>query len=869
MAKNLALEIAIKAKNLASTAFDKVKQSLENTSSTADKTEKSLDDLSKTLDGIGENSAAIDEFKQLNTEIENSEKTTKELKAELAEYEKQAAESGNDTAEFKQEITHLKTEIEKVEAAIKGKRVELDKTVKSLKNADVNTDELKRAEKELAAEAKDVRQQIAAKNKALGEQTRALTGANGGIASLTKTVVGLGAAYVGLDKVRDSLVGILGAGDKAQAFASQMTALMGSIEKGDQATKWITDFANNTGTRLENAREAFTSLKTFGLDPMNGSMQSLVDYNAKLGGSQEKLNGIILAAGQAWAKQKLQGEEILQMVERGVPVWDLLAKVTGKNTVELQKMSESGELGRETMQKLFDEMGKQAEGQAAKSLDRLSGQIALISNKWEGFKVKMADAGVYKVAIDFMKQLNQTFDSLVKDGTIDRAAKKVSDFFSGMVANGGQGIKALLDNINAFLTGAERIVAGFKFVFNSFTAGLKGIAQASTLLISEVLAGWAKVFEFMGADTLAQKAQQQSKALLAVSNAFKTELEKDIQDVHTAWETITQSSNETVTKNYQQTAEQLKKTTEAQKQSIETVDETAKKSVEDLSLVMSKAGIVTTKSLQDTEAKAKETYEQINKAHKNGEVGVYELEQAYKKWEEAANATAKATKGIVDPALKAARANLNLKDSNEQGADSASANAKEIARLREELRLLQLQLQQTNGGLQQQLDIQTQLNNQRRQYSAENSRNNLTESRTLTTTSGESVDIEKLSARELSDLRAQYNKSASTTKFAHMRDHYAKQIAIVDEQYNKVTDAARKQRTNSNSNNSSSASSSNNQSSNANSNNSARVVGADSSTITDNTRALRQLTESLDLLRFSMEGQSDFISELERIKSTS
>ena len=104
-----------------------------------------------------------------------------------------------------------------------------------------------------------------------------------------------------------------------------------------------------------------------------------------LGGSQEKLEGIILAAGQAWAKQKLQGEEILQLVERGVPVWDLLAKVTGKNTFELQKMSEKGQLSRETMKALFDEMGKQAEGQAAKSLDRLSGQVTLISNEWEQF----------------------------------------------------------------------------------------------------------------------------------------------------------------------------------------------------------------------------------------------------------------------------------------------------------------------------------------------------------------------------------------------------------------------------------------------------------------------------------------------------
>ena len=55
--------------------------------------------------------------------------------------------------------------------------------------------------------------------------------------------------------------------------------MMGSVAAGEQATAWVKDFANETGTRLDNALEAFSRLKTFGIDPMNGSMQSLVDYN--------------------------------------------------------------------------------------------------------------------------------------------------------------------------------------------------------------------------------------------------------------------------------------------------------------------------------------------------------------------------------------------------------------------------------------------------------------------------------------------------------------------------------------------------------------------------------------------------------------
>ncbi|UJQ35582.1 tape measure protein [Aeromonas caviae] len=52
--------------------------------------------------------------------------------------------------------------------------------------------------------------------------------------------------------------------------------------------------------------QVFVRLKAFGIDPMNGDMQGIVDQVYKLGGGFEKVQGISLALGQPWAKQKLQ-----------------------------------------------------------------------------------------------------------------------------------------------------------------------------------------------------------------------------------------------------------------------------------------------------------------------------------------------------------------------------------------------------------------------------------------------------------------------------------------------------------------------------------------------------------------------------------
>lgn len=597
---------------------------------------------------------------QYTSVIKKQEQELGELKVK-----QQAAAAG--VLEYNLQVKQARSEVNGLSTSIGKNRTEfsqlettLTKTGKDLNN--LNGESKKLAQQQAAAQAS-----IADVNNRLEKQTRVLNASkkstqdyNGSIKQVTKDLIIMGSAYIGLDKVKDSFLGILSAGDRAAEFKARMTAMMGSIQAGEQATAWIKDFANNTGTQLNGALEAFSRLKTFGIDPMNGSMQSLVDYNAKLGGSQEKLEGIILAAGQAWAKQKLQGEEILQMVERGIPVWDLLATVTGKNTFELQKMSEKGQLSRETMKALFDEMGKQAEGQAAKSLDRLSGQVTLISNKWEEFKIKMADSGVYQVAIDFMKQLNEQFDRLVKDGSIDLAAQKISNFFSSIIIDGGESFKVLLDNINGFISGAERVVGAVRIVWNGFTAGIKTIALAATDYAASMTSAFASVLDFVGADELAKKAQFQADALKAVSQGFHDSILEDGKNLSAAWDQLTQSTTESIQSTVNKTADAVKQNVDAQKDNITTVTETATQAVADIGLLMSKAGIITTDTLKGTEEQAKLVYDTLLESYKKNEIGVYELEQAYLKWADAAIDTAGATKGTVPPTIEAAAAALGL-----------------------------------------------------------------------------------------------------------------------------------------------------------------------------------------------------------------
>ena len=251
-------------------------------------------------------------------------------------------------------------------------------------------------------------------------------------ASLGRSIRNLVLAGTGFYVLKRAMQGVLQTGDQFEKLRVQMTAIMGSIEEGDKAIEWIKEFTKNTPLELQQVADAFTALKNFGLDPMDGTLQAIVDQTSKLGGGMERLNGMSLALGQAWAKQKLQGEEILQLVERGVPVWELLEKVTGKNTQELQKLSSAGKLGRDTIKLLIEEIGKGSAGAAAANMSLLSGLMANMADRWTEFKDSVAQAGWLDYVKGQLSAFGDQLDQMASNGKLQQLTKAVSDGFISM-----------------------------------------------------------------------------------------------------------------------------------------------------------------------------------------------------------------------------------------------------------------------------------------------------------------------------------------------------------------------------------------------------------------------------------------------------
>lgn len=285
------------------------------------------------------------------------------------------------------------------------------------------------------------------------ESTRsAVDRLKGALAALT--------AYFSFQSIVGGIRSILGTGDQFQKFQKQLTAMYGDAAKGEQAFAWAKQFAKDTPLQLDQVMRSFIQLKNFGIDPMNGSLQAAVDQNAKLGGESERLERITLAMGQAFAKGKLQGDDIKQMIEAGVPVWKLLSEVTGKTTAELQQMSQAGKLGTDVMQKFFAQMGKDAAGAAADQMATLSGQWSNLQDNIQQFEDRVAKKGV----LDFFRQqlgaLNDQIGAMARDGRLDRYAQQISD---GIVATA-----TAVKNATTFLVEHASAIANVVKVYATF-----------------------------------------------------------------------------------------------------------------------------------------------------------------------------------------------------------------------------------------------------------------------------------------------------------------------------------------------------------------------------------------------------------------
>lgn len=217
-----------------------------------------------------------------------------------------------------------------------------------------------------------------------------------------------------------SIFDLFRTGGQFEQYQVMLEGTEGSVAKAKKAMGWVQKFAADTPYELNQVMEAFIKLKAYGIDPMNGSLSSLGDGAA---GMSKDIDQAVEALADAVSK------EYERLKEFGIRASKASGKVTFtylKNGKEISRtVKENGVEIEKAITGIFsDRFG----GGMARQSKTLFGIISNLKDKWSGFLVMVANAGIFDKVKAKLDSLLAMLDQMAQNGSLQIWAQKISDY---------------------------------------------------------------------------------------------------------------------------------------------------------------------------------------------------------------------------------------------------------------------------------------------------------------------------------------------------------------------------------------------------------------------------------------------------------
>jgi len=275
-----------------------------------------------------------------------------------------------------------------------------------------------------------------------------VTSVRNSLNSIAIGVAGLGATfgYMMSDLIKTNA--------EFEKFTTILKTVEGSSEAAEASMDWITEFATKTPYELNQVTEAYVKLRTYGIEPINGVLETLGDTSAAMGRD-------ILQSVEAYA-DALTGE-FERLKEFGIrarvddqQVAFEYANSYGQMTTKI--VDNNREIIGSTLEAIWNE-------KYAGSMNELSGTwIGMMSNlndSFTKFKKDIGDTGIFEAIKDAMRMsLEYTKNWLGESENLIAVANGIGQAFSA--------IATIIEWISTAIFGWKMVFAGLEYAWNNF-----------------------------------------------------------------------------------------------------------------------------------------------------------------------------------------------------------------------------------------------------------------------------------------------------------------------------------------------------------------------------------------------------------------
>ena len=409
--------------------------------------------------------------------------SVKAIKQEISALDKMKIKPGIDTSVVNQRLSELKANLKDLQSSkykVNGRNIidpkVFDSAISSIKRTNTSLHELGGTGNNASSRLKSAFHSISSGAKSMGSAVKGtVNGLKNSFSSLKSSITGIPGMLAGVGAALGTKA-VFDYSKNLDQARINWEVLMGSAEKGQEMLSRIQKFAKDTPFDFNSTQKFAQQLKIAGLngDQLFKTMQVIGDSAQ---GNVEKAEGIATAYQQMSAKGKIQTEEMNQLIERGIPAWDMLAKSTGKSKAELMDMAREGKLlSNEYLPKLVDQMDKTFGGGMQKQAQTFNGQL----DQLEDNLLMIGSRGVAplrQALTGLMKDVNDVFDGKLS----------VTEMLGKWGRQFKEGLTKLGENIANFDLGSvvKKLLKGF---------------EVGSGFISDVVKGFAKlvdgIFEF-------------------------------------------------------------------------------------------------------------------------------------------------------------------------------------------------------------------------------------------------------------------------------------------------------------------------------------------------------------------------------------
>jgi len=424
-----------------------------------------------------------------------------------------------DTKAFTQEITTAQARIKSYQAQLKSAANDEQKRAEILNKIALEEQKVAAGMASIAREAKKVEgidltkltpaqlverarqlettlRNMSQTNPAFGQLQKELAGVNGQLKQIRDTSKGINTQPGGSGGLLGSLGAIgrfsaplLAVGTafevlkKSIGGAAQLEQLTISFEtflgSADKAKKVIADlkaFEVRTPFSADQVNNAGRALLAFGF-----SSEQLIPILNQVGdiaaGTGKDFNELALIYGKASASGKIQGDELNQLAEAGIPIYTELAKVLGVNTEEIRKLGEQGKIDFADLQQVFTNLtatGSRFGGLMERQSQSLNGLLSTLQSAFQGLLTDLGRSLAPTVKL-IVSALLPALDNLrTYLQAVLPVVGKVVAFFIQLANFGFNNFKTGFQDI---IDGARALYDAVSFVFN-FVVGFFGSAEA-------------------------------------------------------------------------------------------------------------------------------------------------------------------------------------------------------------------------------------------------------------------------------------------------------------------------------------------------------------------------------------------------------